>query len=282
MLPRKNCCKNIQSGNFKKTIKNLDKSAINIQDIIMERNKIIDLALGILIFFVLLFVYTRFAGPIPFSINSVNTNKTDLFQVSGTGKAASAPDKAKINLGITESAATIEAAQERVNTKAEAIINALKTAGADEKDIKTTNYFINPNYAPEGMRVTGYNVSQNLDVEVDVKNINKVIDSATTNGANLAGGITFTLNDSKKTELENEARKEAVANAKKKAESLAGAAGIKLGRIVDVRESFGQDTPIFLDSKIDVAEPRNEAATTNITPGENNIEVSVTLSYQTN
>lgn len=248
----------------------------------MERNRIIDLVFSITIFFVLLFAYTKFAGPIPFSINSVNTNKTDLFQVSGTGKAAAAPDRAKINLGITESATTIETAQERVNTKSETIINALKAAGAEEKDIKTTNYSINPIYSPEGTRATGYSVSQNLDVEVDVENINKIIDSATANGANLAGGIIFTLNDDKKAELESEARKEAIANAKKKANSLANDAGIKLGRIVDVKETFGVEPPIFLDSKIEEVEPRNDTTTTNITPGENNIEVTITLSYQTN
>lgn len=248
----------------------------------MGKSSLINIVIAVIAILVLLFIYTKIAGPIPFTINSVNTNKTDLFQVSGSGRASAAPDKARINLGITETASTIEIAQGRANTKAEAIIKALKDAGAQEKDIRTTNYSLNPNYGLDGTsRVIGYTISQNFEVEVNIKDINKVIDSATTSGANLAGGIEFTLNDEKKEELENEARKEAVGKAKKKAENLAEAAGIKLGRIVDVKESFlGEPIPMFLEAKTDVAEPSRP--TTNIIPGENNVEITITLSYQTN
>lgn len=248
----------------------------------MGKTGLINIVIAVVAIFILLFIYTKIAGPIPLTVNSVNTNKTDLFQVSGTGKASAVPDKARINLGITETSSSVENAQSLTNTKAETIIKALIGAGAKEKDIRTTNYSINPNYGLDGVsRVTGYTVSQSFEVKLDIRDVNKAIDSASLGGANLVGGIEFTLNDEKMEELENEARKEAVKKAKRNAEKLADTTGIKLGRIVDVKESFsGGTVPIFLETKTDSAEP--VAPRTNITPGENNIEITITLSYQTN
>ncbi|MBI4097615.1 MAG: SIMPL domain-containing protein [Candidatus Levybacteria bacterium] len=247
----------------------------------MEKGRTID-ALGVLVvFFILLFVYTRLAGPIPFSINSINTNKTDLFEASGTGKSAAAPDRARVSVGVTESSSNVVDAQGKVNTKANSIINAIKGLGVDEKDIKTTNYSVNPNYSFDGgQKITGYSVTQNIEIKADISKINQVVDRATSNGANMAGGVEFILSDENLTKLENEARKEAVENAKKKAEGLAKAAGLRLGKIVDVRQVGGEGPrAVFMEAaKTDQAEPSQP---TNITPGENNVEVTITLIYQT-
>lgn len=245
----------------------------------MEKGRSIDLVSAVVVFFVLLFVYTKLAGPIPFTLNSVNTNKTDLFQVSGSGEATAPPDTAKISVGVTESASSVLDAQTKVNSKAKKIIDSIKKLGVNEKDIKTTNYSVNPDYSfDRTQKVTGYTVSQSLEVKTDIDKINQVIDSSTSNGANVAGGIEFVLNDEKQLQLENSARKEAVEKAKKKAKGLAEATGIKLGRIIDVSQSSGQTPrPVFLESKTDQAEP---AQPTNITPGESKIEVTITLTYQ--
>jgi len=56
----------------------------------------------IIVFFIVLFVYTKLAGPIPFFINSVNTTKTDLFSASGEGKVTAVPDQATIDVGVTQ------------------------------------------------------------------------------------------------------------------------------------------------------------------------------------
>lgn len=246
----------------------------------MRNGRTVDIIGAVIVFFILLFVYTKFAGPIPFSVNSINTNKTDLFEVTGRGVAAAPPDTARISIGVTESAPNVVDAQGRVNTKTNNIISAIKKLGIAEKDIKTTNYSVNPDYSfDRTQKVTGYSVSQTLEIKSDIAKIDQVIDASTTNGANVAGGIEFILNDEKQVELENTARKEAVEKAKKKAKGLADATGIRLGRIVDVSESSGQTPrPVFLEAKTDQTEPNQP---TNITPGENKIEITITLTYQT-
>jgi uncharacterized protein YggE len=241
---------------------------------------------AVVVFFVLLFVYTKIAGPIPFTVNNINTLNSTPFEATGTGKASAAPDKAVINMGVTQTGATVTEAQSKTNQVATQITASLKALGVDEKDIKTTNYSVNPDYANltvgENQRITGYTVSQNFEVEIPIEKANSAVDAATAGGANLVGGITFTLDDETEVKLKNEARAEAVTKAKASAQGLAKASGIKLGNVINVRETMGGDFPmpmmaretVALDSKA-VAQPA-----TTITPGENNIEVSVVLTYQ--
>ena len=248
----------------------------------MENRRTIDLITPVIIFFVLLFVYTKFIGPIPFSVNNINTNAQEPFQVQGTGKAAGAPDKAVIVLGVTASGTTVLDAQGKTNQAADRIINSLKGLGIDEKDIKTTNYSINPNYDFGGafQRITGYSVTQNFEVKAPIDKANEVVDAATANGANLVGNISFTLDDDKLNKLTNEARKEAVEKAKASAQGLAEASGIRLGKIINVRETSGGGVPIpFTREAVGATDLVQEK--TNITPGETNVEVTITLTYQT-
>lgn len=244
----------------------------------------IDLIGAIVVFFVLLFVYTKFLGPIPFSVNSINTNNETPFEATGTGSAAGAPNKALISLGITESALSVLEAQNRANQKAEAIIDNLKRLGIPDKDIKTSNYSINPDYSFSGssQKITGYTVNQNFEIKTPIDKANEAIDESTQAGANLVGNISFTLDDDKKLELENEARKEAVEMAKKSAEGLAKASGIKLGKIINVRENTGGGIirPLMMEAKD--ATGGSIENPTSITPGESKIEINVTLTYQTN
>ena len=246
----------------------------------------------VLIVFVAVFLYTKLAGPFPFSINSVNTNKTDLFTSEGQGKETAIPDQATVFLGVTTQASTVSDAQNKANQTATKIISAIKNQGISEKDIKTTNYSVNPDYGSGtvepmmmpirggGNNITGYTVSQNLEVKVKpIDKVNKVIDSATLSGANLVGGINFTFSDQLQQTLENKARKEAVNNAKEKAKNLADAAGVHLGRIVNVVESSnGFPRPLMMGTtevKTDQSQP------TNVTPGENSVTVTVTIYYET-
>lgn len=237
----------------------------------------------ILFIFLGLFIYTRFAGPIPFSVNSITTTKTNLFSVSGTGKATGIPDTAALSVGVTKSAATIALAQEQTNSAANKIIEDFKKLGIAQKDIKTTNYSINPNYdfsRGGTQNITGYTVTQTLEADITPIDIaNKAIDTATADGANLIGGITFTFNDKTKKDLEDKARTEAVKQAREKAQSLASATGIRLGRIVDVQESNGfEPRPIMMAQSLEVGKG---AGDTSLQPGENSITINITLSYET-
>lgn len=232
-------------------------------------------------FFLVLFLYTKFAGPIPFSINSIQTNKTNLFTASGTGKATAVPNTAKLSLGVTKTAKTISDAQNQANTVINKLTADLKNLDILETDIKTTNYSVNPNYDYSNGRQTtnGYTVSQNLEVKIkQIDKANNAIDVATADGANIVGGLSFILDDKTQKDLEDKARKEAIQNAKEKAQSLASAAGIKLGRIVDVQENGGAIIPIYRTMMAGGGELDQK---TNVSPGENTVEVNITLSYET-
>ena len=237
--------------------------------------------LTIIFIFLGLFLYTKFVGPIPFSINSVQTTKDNLFQVQGTGKATGIPDTAQFLLGVTKTASSVLTAQNQTNTAADKIISDLKSLGISDKDIKTTNYSVNPNYdfISGKQNISGYTATQNLEVEVSpVETANRVLDMVTLDGANLIGGINFVLNEKSQKDLEDKARADAVKEAKEKAESLNRATGIRLGRIVDVQESGNfEPRPLMIQAPGGGEKP----ADTNLTPGENSINITVTLSYET-
>jgi len=236
------------------------------------------IAVTILIVF---FLYTKFAGPIPFSVQSIQTTKTNLFSATGTGKATGIPDTALLSIGVTKTALTVADAQNQTNTASNKIIQDLKNLGIAEKNIQTTDYSVSPKYDYNGgeQNITGYTVTQTLQVEITPIDIaNKAIDAATADGANLIGSINFTFNEKTKKDLENKARTEAVKMAKEKAESLAKATGIRLGKIVDVQES-GNFEPRYL--MMDAQSGESKTANTQLQPGENSITTAITLSYET-
>jgi uncharacterized protein len=231
------------------------------------------------------FLYTKFAGPIPFSVNSVQTTKTSLFSVSGTGKATGIPDTAQISIGVTKTALTVADAQNQTNTAANKIIEDLKKLGIEEKNIKTTDYNVSPNYNyGRGVQnITGYTITQTLGIKISPIDIaSKAVDAATSDGANLVNGVTFTFNDKTKKDLENKARTEAVKMAKEKAQSLSATTGIRLGKIVDVQESYGYSPRPMYDMMAKGAGDSAASAPTQLQPGENSITTDITLSYETN
>jgi hypothetical protein len=253
--------------------------------------------IGIIIFlFFALFVYTKLAGPIPFYINSVTTNQTNLFSADGEGKATAVPDQATVDAGVTQQGTTVADTQNKVNTQTQKIITEIKKLGISDQDIKTTNYSLNPNYGQNGgiqpmiyppinnggnQTIIGYSVTQNLEINVkDLTKVNKVIDTATANGANLVGGANFNFSDQLQKKLENQARVQAVNNAKQKAESLASAAGVHLGRVINVVEGqSGFPQPLAMKSA--AAGTVDQSIPTNVTPGENSVTIDVTIYYET-
>jgi uncharacterized protein len=238
----------------------------------------------ILFIFIGLFLYTKISGPLPFYIYSVQTSKNDLFTSSGTGKATAIPDIATVSIGVTQKATTVEQAQEKINEASKKITDALKALGIEEKYIDTTNYSINPEYDYRlGQRITGYTATQNMEIKIkDIAKINKAVDIATQQGANVVGGVNFTFSDELQKKLEDKARNQAVKNAKEKAESLAKAAGIRLGRLINVDESNYSPIRAFAPAGAGDAKMSLESlAPSNITPGEGTVNTTVTLSYET-
>lgn len=242
----------------------------------------------VLFIFLALIAYTKLLGPIPFTVNSISTVKDSMFTVEGSAEAAGVPDTAMVNMGVSKTGASVELAQKEVNEIVNRITAEMKTIGIEEKNIKTVNYSVNPNYDYTGgsQKINGYMV--NADVQVKIKPVekaNQAIDAGTKAGATNVGNIQFVLDDEKRAQLEEQARKEAITKAKAKAESIARTSGIRLGRLVDVQEAGtpGVQPPTFLRAEMakDMAAGNEVAQSTTLNPGESKITSNVTLSYET-
>jgi len=230
----------------------------------------------LLVVFVAVWLLLRFGPSIP--VSSVVSQKQDFFTVTGEGKVTVVPDTAIVDLGITINQPSVKVAQSEANSVINSISQAIKNLGVAAKDIKTSNYSVYPLY--DQNRITSYQVNTNLTITVrEIDKANQVIDAATAKGANSVGGIQLTVDEDKKKQLLQNARELAVKEAKSKAESLARAAGLTLGKIVNVQESFGSvPVPMYAKSAIGLGGGRED---TQIQPGSTDISTSVTLFYET-
>lgn len=251
-------------------------------------NQFVTNLLSLLIFFILLFVYTKLAGPIPFDITQVTTTKADAFTVTGEGKASVKADFASVVVGVSERGATAQEAQDKMNQSINQVIEAIKALGIDGKNIKTDNYNVyesfdpgRPVLAPEDktnlLATKIYQGNTNITIKVDKPDLaNKVLDTAVSKGANNVSGVQFETKD--KNVALNKARELAVADAKIKAQDAARIAGFKLGKIINYSENEGGGYPIPMMAKAESV--NRDSAPTQVQPGENEIVVTVNLSYE--
>jgi uncharacterized protein YggE len=168
--------------------------------------------------------------------------------VVGVGKVSLVPDIARINVGAEARASTVAEAKVEVDRQIDAIMAVLKELGVADKDIQTSHYGIYFEREPyplpareggpalEGQGV--YHVSNMLEVTVrDVNLAGDVLDGVVEAGANQVYGVTFTVSDDSK--WQSEARKNAVADARARAEELAALTGVTLGEVQIVSEVIG-------------------------------------------
>lgn len=199
----------------------------------------------------------------------------------GEGKVTLTPDIARVQTGVTAQGATVKQVQQEVNKKIQAISDAVKKLGVDSKDIQTSNYSINPqyDYRDGKQKISGYEASSTFSIKIrEMDRATDVIDTATANGANQIGGISFDVDD--KTKIENDARSKAVFDAKKKAEIAAKTAGFSLGRVINYSENTGNTgRPVPMYAKAEMMGAADQAPTT-IEPGSEEIKVTVSLSYE--
>lgn len=236
---------------------------------------------AVIIFFVLLFVFSKWGPAINFSTTS--QSKGEPFIVSGEGKVYATPNIAKISVGITQSGALLATVQKDVNTKTQKLTAAIKNLGVEDKDIKTTSYYLYPqyDYTTGSGKITGYEVSTTYQITIrDIDKINDVISTATASGANAEGGITFDLNDETKKEKLQEARVQAISEAKEKAQGLASAAGLTLGKIINVSEDVPATTRLMNLPMAGGGTQDKTVTAPSIQTGQNEIDVTVSLSYE--
>ncbi len=157
--------------------------------------------------------------------------------VQGYGSVRVDSNRASINLGVREIADEVMTAQTRVNEKINAVVDALKAMGVTEDEISTNGIGIYPNYNyDEGETISGYTAYNNIYFTVtDVNNTGAYIDAAFEAGANSLDYVEFSATDTEAAAAK--ALTLAVASAKDKAQVVADAAGVKLGGILEIRDS---------------------------------------------
>lgn len=228
---------------------------------------------------------TKFVAPIPLSVTQVTTEKSSAFSATGMSTISTIPDKVEITLGVSRRESDIKQAQARANEIINKINADLQGLGINKDDIKTQNYSIYPNYDFQtgGQRITGYSVDISLTVSLtDFEKLNTVVDMATAAGANQVSGIQFELSEEKEREIKNQAREEAIADARANAEQLSRMAGMRLGKVINVVEEpqGNGEYPMFAQDAA-IGRGGSAGAPTNIEPGSTSYTYTVTLSYET-
>ncbi len=228
------------------------------------------------------------------SANS-SASKNPPITVQGTGTVTAQPDQSSVYFTVTKTASTLKDAQNQANTFTNKIVADLQKLGVEKKDIQTSNYSSYPNYndqssgpviyikQPQSQTIQSYTVTEDVNITIhDTTTANKVIDVVTNDRAENISGPSLTFSDAKEQDLENQARTKAITNARQKAQTMADAAGIHLGKLTKIEDGTQNPYPIVRPMMMDAAAGNAKSAPTQINAGQNTVTASVTLTYETN
>ena len=209
-------------------------------------------------------------------------NPPPTISVSGEGTVSVPPDLAVVDGGVTTDAKTAREAAEANNTAMAKVLAALKSAGIAEKDMQTSRLSLFPQYAqqtrpnpnPGPNVISGYRASNRVTIRVrDVTKVAGTIDALVSSGANEVGGINFMV--TKASQLLDDARSDAIADARRKAEIYAKAAGVKLGAPISISEDSGSAPAPMMLRKMGA-----DAASAPVAQGEEVLRVNVSVSWE--
>jgi uncharacterized protein YggE len=195
--------------------------------------------------------------------------------VTGEATVSVPPDLAEVDGGVASEAKTAREASEANNAAMAKVLAALKGAGIDAKDIQTSRLSLQPQSAPNRTgpsAVVGYRASNRVTIRVrDVTKVANVIDTLVGAGANEIGGINFMVSQASK--LLDEAREQAVADARRKAEIYARAAGVTLGAPLNISEEGSPGPTPFRKMAAGMA------VSAPVAQGEETLAVTVSVSW---
>ncbi|PLW82040.1 hypothetical protein CWI75_13235 [Kineobactrum sediminis] len=230
----------------------------------------------------LLFLLALCTGAAMAQATDVNTPYPQV-RVMGEGTASLAPDLALLELTVTREADTASEALSANSTAMQEVLRAMREEGIAERDLQTAQFSIQPRYhhsprKPSGEQeppqIVGYRVSNTLSVRVrNIDRVGAILDRSVALGVNEGGNIQFGNDDP--TAALAQARTEAVTDAINRAETLTAAAGVKLGKILEISEQSLQPRPMpmaraeMMRSVADTAVP--------VAGGENTYRVQVNM-----
>ncbi len=198
--------------------------------------------------------------------------------VNGEATISVPPDLAQIDSGVTTEAKTAREASEANNKAMGIVLLALKNAGIAEKDFQTSRLSLSPQSAPgrtpnAPFQIVGYRASNRVTVTIrDITKVADTIDVLVGSGANEISGISFMV--SKASKLLDDARAEAVADAKRKAEIYAKAANVALGSPISISEETAPGPMPYRKMAADMA------ASAPVAQGQETLRVTVSVSYE--
>ena len=202
--------------------------------------------------------------------------------VSATGEVTRVPDVAIISAGVVTRAPTASAAIEQNAARMERVRAALKRAGIEDRDIQTSSINLNPeyNYANnQPPRLTGYQASNMVSIRFrDIKNSGKILDALVAEGSNQINGPSLTI-DKPESALD-EARAKAIANGRARADLYARALGMRVVRLLSVSEGGGYHIPPPMPMVGYARAEMAQDASSKIDPGEQKLQVSVSMSFE--
>ncbi|MDB5617700.1 SIMPL domain-containing protein [Tardiphaga sp.] len=198
--------------------------------------------------------------------------------VSGEGTVSVPPDMAVIDGGVSSEAKSAREASEANNAAMGKVLLALKAGGLDEKDVQTARLSLQPQYAQATKSgpnvVVGYRASNRVTIRLrDISKVAATIDTLVSSGANEIGGINFTVEKASK--LLDDARIEAIADARRKAQIYAKAAGVTLGNPVSISEDGGGSAPPVAFRRM-----ASMAASAPVAQGEETLRVNVSVAWE--
>lgn len=220
--------------------------------------------------------------------------------VDGEGKITVKPDIARISLSVASAGKTVKEVTDDNNKKMNAVVDELKKLGVKPEDIQTSSYYLNPEYdygyppvvyanevdkevaavAERSVpKIIGYTLNQTVDVKIrDLTKSDQVIDRGIAAGANQVGSLSFDLDDASK--VKKDARMEAFRKAREKAEEMAGAAGVKLGRVVTFSEGYNAYPMPYANFSMRAMDTAESAVAPAIEPGSKEFTINVSVTYE--
>ncbi|HYR83190.1 MAG TPA: SIMPL domain-containing protein [Terriglobia bacterium] len=208
-----------------------------------------------------------------------------VLMVNGNAQIMAAPDQATVRLGIVRQATAAQVAQEQANAIGQEILNSITRLGVPAPQIQTSRLVLNPVYAPrspetrDAPRIVAYTASNIVSVRLDnLSLIGPVIDAGLKAGANQLEGVQFGLRND--LPAREQALKQAVAEARSKAQVMADALRVALIEVIEVSEggvSFVPPQPYAL-GRVMAAQAADTA--TPVSPGEIEVHASVTVRYR--
>ncbi len=196
--------------------------------------------------------------------------------VIGQGTAKAEPDTLIVQLGVQTQAPSAKAALQENNTRMQALWTRLKKLGIPETALATGNFSIWSNQEGPMPENVGYRVENRLTVTLKQGHesgalLQQVVDA----GANSIAGITFTV--ARPEDLERQARDQALANARSRAQAMAKASGASLGTLLRITEESGAPPSMGQGA---AAGGREAAAGVPISPGDYTATAFVRVTFE--